>query len=79
MVADPVSVPLLTSTGGGRTFCEITLQYRQRLGLTYFLFLVEGSYCVSGGQLASITLNSCVTDICGGISFAPATSYKCLL
>jgi len=39
----------------------------------------KGSYCVSGGQLASITLNSCVTDTCGGISSAPATSYKCLL
>jgi hypothetical protein len=38
-----------------------------------------GSYCVSGGQLASITLNSSVTDTCGGISSAPATSYKCLL
>ena len=40
---------------------------------------VDGSYCVSGGQLVSITLNSCVTDTCGGISSAPATSYKCLL
>ena len=39
----------------------------------------KGSYCVSGGQLASITLNSCVTDTCGGTSSAPATSYKCLL
>ena len=38
-----------------------------------------GSYCVSKGQLASITLSSCVTDTCGGISPAPATSYKCLL
>ncbi len=37
------------------------------------------SYCVSGGQLASITLSSCVTDTCGGISSTPATSYKCLL
>src|SRR5271157_248126 len=40
---------------------------------------LRGSYCISGGQLASITLNSCVTDTCGGISSAPATSYKCLL
>ena len=38
-----------------------------------------GSYCVSGGQLASITLNSCVTDTCGGTFSAPATTYKCLL
>ena len=42
-------------------------------------FLINGSYCVSGGQLASITLNPCVTDTCGGISSTPATSYKCLL
>ena len=41
--------------------------------------LDEGSYCVLGGQLASIILNSCVTDTCGGSSSAPATSYKCLL
>ena len=39
----------------------------------------NGSSCVSGGHLASITLNSCVTDTCGGTSSAPATSYKCLL
>ena len=31
------------------------------------------------GVKASITLNSCVTDACGGISSASATSYKCLL
>jgi len=36
----------------------------------------QGSYCVSGGQLARITLNSCVTDTCGGISSAPATSLS---
>ena len=32
---------------------------------------IDGSYCVSGGHLASITLNSCVTDTCGGISPLP--------
>ena len=42
-------------------------------------FISRGSYCISGGQLASITLNFCVTDTCGGISSAPAISYKCLL